>query len=327
MLDISPTEGQIVFNELINTSIIALNILPDNVPENIEQFTISLYSPGGGALLADTNTQVQLSISANDVPVRFGSSVTYVSENAGSLNMMVFRGSLLGGEEYGPLGQETIVTYNTTSGTATDNDDYTPSSGIISFLSGETTQSISIPIIDDDIPEGDESFTITLSNPSSDSVLVNPSIITVIISINDNAGGVVRFQSTDTQIISEDDQTSGIFTIIRTDSTLGNIIVGWSILDTNNQLASNDFNPANGTVTLPAGDSQVNLTITALDDSVPEVAEAFTVTIDEIVGGGAKLDNETLRIAMLYVADSDNIYGLIEVNTGSGMIIIDGVRH
>ena len=327
MLDISPTEGQIEFEDQMNTSFITIDILSDNTPENSEQFTISLSNPGGGAILADSDTQAQLIISSNDVPVRFGSSITYVSEDVGDLVMTVFRGTVLGGESYGPLEQETTVTYSTTSDTAIDGDDYMSSSGTITFASGETTQTISIPIVNDDIPEGDESFTITLSNPSSDSVLVNPSTIMVVININDNAGGVVRFQSTDTQTISEDEQTTATFVIERTGSTLGNLVIGWSILDENSQLADSDFNPPSGNVTMSAGNSEVDLPIKAWDDSVPEVAEAFTVNIDEIVGGGAKLDNESLRVAMLYVADSDDVYGIVEVNTASGMIIVDGVSQ
>ena len=301
--------------------------MSDDIPENDEQFTVTLSNPGGGALLADSNTQAQLIISSNDVPVRFGNSTTSVFEDAGTLTVTVYRGSLFGGEEtIGPIDQlQTTVDYSTSGGTATPGEDYTPSTGTITFQPGDTTQTISIPITNDDMPEGDESFTISLSNPSGGSVLVSPSLITAIISINDNAGGVVRFQSTDNQTISEDAQSTATFVIEREESMVGTILIGWSILDENNQLAVDDFYPPNGTVSLAAGNNQTTLTIKAFNDALPELAETFTVTIDEVLGGAAKLDNETLRVALLFVADSDDIYGAIDVAPDSGSVAVESV--
>ena len=323
LLDLNSTEGQLVFADQDNTSTLSLTILSDNIPENSESFTITLSSPGGGALLADTNTQAELTVSSNDVPVRFGSTSTTVSEDAGSLVLTVYRGSLVGGDVIGPTDQETTVQYNVTSGTATEGTDFTSSAGTVTFQAGSTSETISIPISNDDEPEGDETFTVMLSNTSSDAVLQKPSSITVIISINDNAGGVVRFQSTENQTISEDSQTTATYTIERVESTLGDLTIGWSILDSNNQLAVSDFSSANGTVSLAAGESEVDLVVKAFDDSLPEEAEMFTVIVDQVVNGEAKLDNQSLRVAMLYVADSDDVYGVVQTVSGSGSIAVE----
>ena len=215
----------------------------------------------------------------------------------------------------------TTVQYFTTAGTATAGQDYSQQSGTITFPSNSISQNISIPIINDNSPEGDETFTVTLTSVSSDAVLQSPTVATVIISINDNAGGIIKFQSTATQTISEDAQTSAIYVVQRTGGSLGDITVTYSIKDSSNQLASADFTPASGTVTILDGETQTNLIFTAFNDALPEEAEVFTVSIDSVVGGAGELDNQTLRVAMLQVADSDDVYGVIEVAGGSVEVI------
>ena len=317
-------QEQIVFNDQMNTSTITLNILADDIPENDETFTITLTNPSGGAQLADENIQSQLVITGNDSPVQFSAASVSVLEDNGTVVLTIYRG-IQNGVQIGPTDQVTTVQYTTSNGSAIAGQDYTESSGTVTFPAGSTNQIITIPILNDITPEGDEMFTVTLENVSSDSVLQTPFTTTVIISINDNAGGVVRFESTDIQTISEDSQTTATYTIERTVGTLGNLTISWSILDSNNQLATSDFNPANGTVYIVDGKANVDLEIQAFDDTLPEVAEMFTVTIDEVVNGEGKLDNQTLRITTLYVADSDDVYGVVEIVEDSGSIGIDMV--
>ena len=58
------------------------------------------------------------------------------------------------------------VDYATSDGTATAGSDYTSTSGNLTFAPGETSKTISVPVDDDSHDEGEETFTLTLSNPS-----------------------------------------------------------------------------------------------------------------------------------------------------------------
>ena len=51
-------------------------------------------------------------------------------------------------------------------GTAEAGSDYAVASGTLTFTVGETTRTISVPTLDDTIPEVEEGFTVVLSNPS-----------------------------------------------------------------------------------------------------------------------------------------------------------------
>ena len=58
------------------------------------------------------------------------------------------------------------VAYATSDGTAVAGDDYTETSGTLTFAPGETAKTVSVPILQDAHDEGEETFSLTLSNPS-----------------------------------------------------------------------------------------------------------------------------------------------------------------
>ena len=323
--DISPTTGQLDFANGERSRFIAISILPDDLPENDEVFTIRMSNPAGGATLASSGTESQLTVSANDSPIRFADAITQVDENAGAVVLTVYRGLLPNDIPVGPLNSIATVQYSTSPGTASAGSDFQTSSGTVTFSLGSTTAQISVPIINDTIPEGEETFTVTLNNPSSDSVLSNPQTTVVTIAVNDDAGGVVRFKSTTPVIISEDAGTEATLIIERMLGTVNDVSIAWSIQDTQGNLATTDFSPVSGTVTIPDGQTEASLTIRALNDAIPEQAEQFIVSIDAVIGGNGKLDEETLRIAPLYVEDSDDVYGLIQLGAGSTSIIVNPV--
>ena len=58
------------------------------------------------------------------------------------------------------------VDYATTAGTARQGSDYTHTSRSLTFAANESSKTISVPTVEDDIEEQTESFTVNLSNPS-----------------------------------------------------------------------------------------------------------------------------------------------------------------
>ena len=66
----------------------------------------------------------------------------------------------------GPSGEAVTVDYATSDGTATAGSDYTATSGTLTFASGETGKTVSVPVLDDAHDDGGETLTFTLSNPS-----------------------------------------------------------------------------------------------------------------------------------------------------------------
>ena len=64
-------------------------------------------------------------------------------------------------------GEQTVrVSYGTAGGTATEGTDYSGASGTLTFAPGETEKIISVQTREDETDEPDETFLVTLSNPS-----------------------------------------------------------------------------------------------------------------------------------------------------------------
>ncbi len=76
--------------------------------------------------------------------------------------------------------ENVAVNYSTSDNTALSVVDYTSSIGSITFTPGQVSQTISIPIIDDFIPETLENFTITLSDPTNAAILDVSGIVSIV---------------------------------------------------------------------------------------------------------------------------------------------------
>jgi hypothetical protein len=88
--------------------------------------------------------------------LQFSPASYTVAENAGSVVVTVERTD-------GDAGEITVE-YQTISGTATGGLDYTANSGNLTFADGVTSRTISIAVLPDVLAEGDETFSILLSN-------------------------------------------------------------------------------------------------------------------------------------------------------------------
>jgi hypothetical protein len=77
------------------------------------------------------------------------------------------------------------VDYATSDSTASERSDYTTAIGTLNFGPGDTAKSFTIFVSDDAFAEGDETFQITLSNPSTGAVVASPGTATVTIIDND----------------------------------------------------------------------------------------------------------------------------------------------
>ncbi len=107
------------------------------------------------------------------------SAPTYkVEEDSCSLQIRVLRGGNAAG--VGPI----TVDYATVNGSATAGSDYTAVSGTLSFPEGTNSRTIIVPIPEDSLVEGNETFSVILSNPTGEVDLVNPS--TTVVTIVDN---------------------------------------------------------------------------------------------------------------------------------------------
>ena len=89
-----------------------------------------------------------------------------------------------------PRSSTTTVSYATSSGTATEGDDYTADSGTLTFTAGETAKTVSVQVLDDLDDEGSEHMTLRLSNPSSGVEIIDGTAFGFITNSEDNAAPI-----------------------------------------------------------------------------------------------------------------------------------------
>ena len=85
-----------------------------------------------------------------------------VNENAGTASFTVTLSK--------PSGSAISVDFNTSNGTAISGSDYSSTSGTLTFAPGDLTQTVTVPIYDDGLFEGSESFNVVLSNAVNASI-------------------------------------------------------------------------------------------------------------------------------------------------------------
>jgi hypothetical protein len=122
--------------------------------------------------------------------VQLSQNTNTVSEDAGRVVITVTRtdstsAATVGYATSDPAG---LTNCNVINGIASSRCDYATSVGTLRFAAGETSKTISIPIVDDNFSEGNESFTLTLSNPSG-AALGTISSSTVTITDNPSSTG------------------------------------------------------------------------------------------------------------------------------------------
>jgi len=112
--------------------------------------------------------------------LRFSASSYSVAENGGLATVTVTRTG-------GSSGQVT-VDYTTSNGSALSASDYTAVSGTLLWASGQTTsRTFTVPVLDDNLPEGSETVHLTLSGLSGGATLGTPGTAVLTIADNDTS--------------------------------------------------------------------------------------------------------------------------------------------
>jgi uncharacterized delta-60 repeat protein len=140
---------------------IAIDIIDDAVPEQPEDFSLTLSAPTGGARLAAS--QATTHITSEDGPGELAlawpiwlDDQHFVSETVGAITLFVVR-------RYGSTGAVSVQ-YHTNRGSATPGSDFINASGTLTWADGDTdAKRIDVEILDDGAAEGTERFDIQIA--------------------------------------------------------------------------------------------------------------------------------------------------------------------
>jgi hypothetical protein len=181
--DYQSTSGNLTFAPGETSKTITVTVIGDTAIESNEQFYVNLSGEvnatvsrgqGVGTINNDDPTRVQLDATAYSV-----------SEGAGRFTITVTRtdASLEGSVRYATSDTAGLNNCDVFNNIASQRCDYEIAVGTLRFAAGQSSRNITIPVIDDVYAEGNESFTLTLSNPSGMGLGTNS---TATLTITDN---------------------------------------------------------------------------------------------------------------------------------------------
>lgn len=162
-------------------------VLFSQIPEGNKSFTVHLNNISNIAKLG-SQREATLIITKNDDPVYFAPPASIQVREGHFANLTIQRGG---------NGRSVVeVFYQTVDDTATSSSgDYKAQTEQVTFNVGEFQKSISIWVLNDNTPEGVETFKVNLINSTGDTVLHNETTATVSILANDRGTGVFQFAS------------------------------------------------------------------------------------------------------------------------------------
>ncbi|MGY3469099.1 hypothetical protein ACVW0I_005970 [Bradyrhizobium sp. LM6.11] len=169
--------GQIVFAPGESTKSFTISIVNDQLTEGNETFAVGIQNPGSGSLGAPRTVLVTIIDDDSPASIAMADVAVSVAESTPTAAITLLRS--------GNVNQAATVGFTTSNGSALAGSDYTTSSGTVTFAAGQVSQTISVPIVNDTTPENDETFTVTLSNPTG-ATLGPQATTTVKILDNDN---------------------------------------------------------------------------------------------------------------------------------------------
>ncbi len=196
------------------------------------------------------------------------------------------------------------VAYATVDGAAVAGADYLAVSGTLTFtVGGPTVQFITVNVIGDQQVESNESFLVRLSEPVN-GIIVRDEVVGTI--LNDD----VDLSVSDVIVAEGNSGTrNAVFTVTAFGEANRPISFSYSTLNGTAQSGS-DYLPLAGVITLPSGNTSVQITVPVLGDRIDEDNETFFLAltgaqgarIADAFGQATIIDEDPLP--SLYVSDA-----------------------
>ena len=182
-------------------------------------------------------------------------------------------------------------------GTATASADYTPVSGTLSFASGETEKTVTVPIVNDNVDEPIEHFYVSLTNPSGGFFdprsLGFPETNIIVIAVNDDDPVVIGFAS-GVHAVHEGEGTATL-TVTKTGATVRGVAVRYATADDTAE-APGDYTDTSGTLTFGPSETEKTIDIPLTNDNVAEDPEFFSVTLSNPTHATLDSDKNPARV-------------------------------
>ena len=179
--------------------------------------------------------------------------------------------------------QTVTVDYATADGNAKASDDYTATSGTLTFTPGVKEKRVSVPVVDDTVEDDGETFTVTLSNASGATIADAQAMGT----IHNTEADPIGLSVADAEATEEEDAALD-FVVTLDPAATATVTVDYATAD-GTATAGSDYTATSGTLTFQPGDTTKTVSVPITDDTVDDGGETLTLTLSS--ASGADLDD------------------------------------
>lgn len=300
--------GTLTFAPGVTSQTIVVPLVVDDEDEENETFFLNLMNAVGGTIAPDNNSaQITIEDSEDD------SSQPQPQPQISIADLTVNEGS---GEAQFTVSlsersdQNVSVNFTTTEGSALEDQDFQPTIGLLNFDPGEIVQTIVVPLVDDQIDEPNEQFTVELSNPVNGTISDAEAI--GIIQDNDP---LPELSIADVTVVEPDIETEvAQVTVNLSRPSSETITIDFATVN-GTALVGQDYQEATGSISFAPGETEQTLEILINGDILDELDETFTIELSNVSGAsiveGEGLititdddDAPTLSISNVEVAES-----------------------
>ena len=278
------------------SAVIAVQTHDDAIFEGPESFTVTLVGVSGDAILPDDPYATGTILDDETAPtIDIDAVPKMVVEDAGSVLVSV---------RLSVASDDLVkVRLATTEGTATAGADYVARSLEVVFASGETEESVSIAIVDDDLVEGDETFGVRLSAPSNGEIGREEVAVTIL--DNDTYSELAIERG----VAVSEGAGRARFTVSLHPARSTEVRVDYATADVT-ATAGGDYDAASGTLVFEPGATQRTVDVTVVNDALVEPSETFRFNLDAAVGDAVIVDSTATGT----IIDDDGTSALIVAN-------------
>ena len=266
--DYASNSGTLVFAPGVTSQAIVIAVAGDIVAEGIETFAVNLSAPSNATLFdAQATGTILDDDTAAALPALSIGNVSLMEGDTGS-RAAIFTITL-----DGPATTTVRVSYATEGGSATAGEDFTSSSGRLTFSPGVMSQTICVGIAGDTLVEENETFTVILDKASNADIADAAGRGTI---LNDDDGSAPSVSVDDVEV--NESERSAIFTLRLSAPAVRETIVTYATAG-ESATPGSDYHGANGTVVFAAGELTRTIEVPLVDDVLVEGDETFAVEL------------------------------------------------
>ncbi len=272
----SGVSGTVIFAAGETTKAITLNVLGDKVTEVDETINLTLSHPNQ---LTPVTNPATVTIVNDDAPP----AISFVANKSDSEDS----GSLVFTVKLSNASSDVItVDYNTSNDNDNDsaiaNVDYTPLTGTLTFNPGITTQTITVPILDDFIDELTEQFFVNLTNPTNATISDNQAVGKI---TNDDTAGFSITPAT--ALVTTEAGGTADFSIQLDSQPTADVTFNLSSSNVNEGTVS----VSSVTFTAANWNTPQTITVTGVDDGVADDNVIYQIITAKAVSSDANYNN------------------------------------